>query len=262
MIKIALMGALGKMGNRIGHYILEDENCELAGLLDNPSHPDFGKEYSLQGRNLGLSPGRDLPEGTEVVIDFSSPGGTMASLEKCLEKKIPLVSGTTGLSDEELQKLKEASSQIPLLHSTNMSLGVNLLRRLVREASRALKEDFDIELVELHHHHKVDAPSGTCMTLYEDICHTLDRDPKQVGVYGRKGKPGPRTKEEIGLHALRLGGVVGEHTVYFCSEAERIELKHQAHSRDVFAKGAVRAAKWMAGKAPGFYTMEDVLFGG
>lgn len=262
MIKIAVNGALGRMGRRISNIVIKDERCHLVGALEHVDNPQLGKSL---GNFIELpcktEVTTEIPEDTQVLIDFSLPPGLEGRIPECMEKKIALVSGTTGLTESQLAKLREAAQVIPVLHGTNMSLGVNLLRRLVRQAAQSLGDDFDIEIVELHHHHKIDAPSGTALTLYEDICETLDRDPKDTAVHGREGKTGKRSRKEIGLHALRLGDVVGEHTVYFCNEGEKIELKHTAHTRDAFAQGAVHAARWIAGKPVGLYSMENVLFG-
>ncbi|RME87837.1 MAG: 4-hydroxy-tetrahydrodipicolinate reductase [Planctomycetota bacterium] len=263
MITFALNGAMGRMGKRIAALSMEDNELELIQPLEHEGHPCLGKSYgSFIGHpEMESKISSSLEKKVDGIIDFSSPKGLRAILEKAKASKIPLVSGTTGLEKEDMLALQEASQNIPILYSTNMSLGINLLRRLVREVARALGNDFDIELVEAHHNQKADAPSGTCMTLFEDICQVLKRDPQQVARYGREGKPGKRTKEEIGLHALRMGSVVGDHRVYFASQEEILELSHRAQSRDVFAKGALKGLKWIIHQKPGLYSMEDMLFG-
>lgn len=200
-----------------------------------------------------------LQRGAQVVVDFSSPEACAEAAGLAAERGVPFVSGTTGLDESQQTLLRKAAERIPLLHAPNMSVGVQLLLRLVAEAARAMGEGFDAEILEIHHRHKKDAPSGTALRLAETLAEALGRNLSQEGRYGREGQVGARTAGEIGVMALRGGDVVGEHTVYFLGEGERIELTHKASSRSAFASGAIRAAKWIVGKPAGLYGMKDVL---
>jgi len=195
----------------------------------------------------------------DVLIDFTEPKATLANLAQCAVKGKAMVSGTTGLSEIERNELKSFGEVMPLVFASNMSVGVNLCFKLLAEAAKALGEDYDVEIIEAHHHHKVDSPSGTALSMGEVVADALGRDLRQCAVYGREGQIGARTKEEIGFVTIRAGDVVGDHTVLFATEGERIEITHKASSRMTFAKGAVRAAGWLAGKENGLYDMPDVL---
>ncbi len=195
----------------------------------------------------------------DVVIDFTSPQATMVNLEVCRQHGKGIVIGTTGLSEEQKASIKKASADIGVVFAPNMSVGVNLCFRLLELAARVMGEDADIEIIEAHHRHKVDAPSGTALGMGEVIANTLGRDLKEVAVYGREGHTGPRDSKTIGFETIRAGDVVGEHTVWFATEGERVEITHKASSRMTFAKGAVRAAGWLHGRDAGLYDMQDVL---
>ena len=236
MLRLAIAGANGRVGKLLVETVKEAEDLELAGAM---------------GRG-----DTELP-ACEVLIDFSSPEGFQHWLSMCVEKKVAFVSGTTGLAAEDFERLDEASAAVPVLHATNTSLGVALLNRLTAEATKVLGQDFDIEIVESHHRHKKDAPSGTAATLLSAVLGARGSD-DSAAVHGRHGMT-PRTRGEVGVHSLRMGDVVGEHTVHFAGDGERVELTHRATSRATFARGAIRAARWIAGKPAGRYTMEDVL---
>ena len=197
-------------------------------------------------------------KNADVVIDFTSPLAALEHLSDAVGAGKAIVIGTTGFSEEQKQVIHDAAKKIPVVFSPNMSVGVNLLFRLVKEAARALP-DYDIEIVELHHNKKKDAPSGTAAKLADVIASELGRKMSEVGVYGRQGDVGARTKEEIGVMAVRAGDIVGDHTVYFAGQGERVELTHRAHSRDTLAAGALKAARWLPGRQPGLYEMLDVL---
>jgi 4-hydroxy-tetrahydrodipicolinate reductase len=214
-------------------------------------------EVSISGRKEEFSEPR---EAREVVIDVSQPPGTMEMAVHCAAAGIPLVIGTTGHSSAQLDKLRgEIAPQIALLLSPNFSVGVNLLFWLTKKTSQVLGPDFDAEIVELHHRLKKDSPSGTAKRLGEIIAQTRSLEYEKATRHGREGLVGERTSDEIGVHAVRGGDIVGEHTVYFAGTGERIELTHRASSRDTFAKGALRAARWLIGKPPGWYEMQDAL---
>jgi 4-hydroxy-tetrahydrodipicolinate reductase len=195
----------------------------------------------------------------DVLIDFTLPEASLDHIRECAEHGKPAVVGSTGFSKEQLAEIGKYAQKIPCVVSPNMSIGVNLCFKILEEIAKTIGEDYDMEIVEAHHRMKKDAPSGTAMKMAQVIAHAVNRNLDQVGVYARKGMIGERSKKEIGIQTLRAGDIVGEHTVMFAGKGERIELTHRAHSRDTFAAGAVRAAKWVVGKKPGLYDMQDVL---
>ncbi len=248
--KIIICGAAGRMGGRLIALAGQDRRFSLAGAVDIKAQA-MGQVSIVDDLTVVIASG-------DVVIDFTNAQATMEHLAVCRKAGKALVVGSTGITDQHLAALREAARDIPIIFSPNMSMGVNLLFSLVREVARAIP-GFDVEIVELHHNQKKDAPSGTAVKLAENIAGALGRDLGKAGIYGREGIVGPRTKEEIGVMAVRGGDIVGDHTVYFIGTGERIELTHRAHSRDVFAAGALSAAHWAAGKKPGLYDMQDVL---
>lgn len=253
MVKIIINGALGKMGKRITELALQDKNIEITGLVDVVK-----KEISVSPQ---LPPVVDNIEKyinqSDVVIDFSSPEGTMNVVDVCKKYKKSLVIGTTGHNENQIQKIKYISEEIPIVFSPNMSLGVNLLFKLVEMVTKVFADkEYDIEIVELHHNKKKDAPSGTAKKIM-DIVKKVK--PEVEFVFGRNGMVGERKKNEVGVSAIRCGDIVGEHLVMYSTEGERLELKHIATSRDTFAKGALLAAKWLVEKKVGLYNMFDVL---
>ena len=252
MVRIIVSGASGRMGQRIIRLALLDKEIELTGAVESPGHPSIGANITEKVKlsdNLNKIIGQ-----SDVLIEFTTPPATISHLEIATMKSLPMVIGTTGFHGANEKKLLDMSSKIPCVLSSNMSLGVNLLFKIVDESNKVLK-DYDQEIVEIHHGGKRDAPSGTARRLAEILKGTSDKS----YVYGRQGTPGPRPKKEIGIHAVRAGDVVGEHTVIFAGTGERLELIHRAHSRDTFAMGAIRAAKWIVGKPSGIYSMQDVL---
>ncbi|BAT71859.1 dihydrodipicolinate reductase [Thermosulfidibacter takaii ABI70S6] len=256
MIKVVVTGAAGRMGRTILSVCFQDKEVEVVGALEAPGHQAVGT--LVEGVQVTDNVQEAL-EGADVVIDFTVPQATLKLLDVCEEHKVAMVVGTTGFTREQEQRLKEASSIIPIVFSPNMSVGVNLLFKLVYEVAKILGEDFDVEIVEVHHRFKKDAPSGTALKLAEMAAKALGRDLEQDMVAGRRGIVGERKDNEIGVFAVRAGDVVGEHTVIFGGLGERIELVHKAHSRETFARGAVRAAKWVKDKPAGLYSMWDVL---
>ncbi len=253
MLRAGIYGGSGRVGRLLIEDLLADENAALASVLVR-NELDFSIDPSI----LVTSDANTLLNASEVVIDFSLPDATALLLEAALKNPTPLVIGTTGLDVHQLNLLKEASALMPILYATNMSLGVALLSKLVNLASSAL-EDFDIEVVEMHHRHKKDAPSGTALTLAESAARGRNLDLDNVRVSGRNGNIGERSKDEIAVMALRGGDIVGRHTVGFYNDGEFIELNHTATSRNTFSKGAIRAAKWLKGKEPGLYSIADAL---
>jgi len=259
-MRVAVSGAAGAMGQRMIALIASAPDMELAGAVDRPDHPDLGKDAGVLARvgELGVPLAGELTDKPDVAIDFSAPAATLAVARQCAGMGVPLVIGTTGLSGEERAELAEAvACSIPVLLAANMSLGVNLLLRLVEVAASALP-GYDVEIIEAHHRRKKDAPSGTARELANRLLQALGRDEEAL-LYGREGTVGARTSEEIAIHAVRGGDIVGDHTVIFAGEGERLELTHRASSREVFAQGALRAARFLVQQGPGLYSMADVL---
>lgn len=261
MFEIAVNGVCGRMGARIATLAWEDPEVKLVAALERPGHQSLGKDVgSVSGcGDTGVKITHSLHVQADVLIDFSSPESTVAIAGVCAEKKIALVVGTTGLSPRQHEELQHFSQTIPCLVSPNMSVGVNIMFDLVAQVARMVENEFDIEIIETHHRFKKDAPSGTALRLAEKICEATGREMANDVVYGRTGLTGERPGEQIGIHAVRSGDVVGDHTVVFGSLGERIEITHKAHTRDTFVRGAIRAAKFIAKKHPGIYSMSDVL---
>ncbi|MEM7220873.1 MAG: 4-hydroxy-tetrahydrodipicolinate reductase [Pseudomonadota bacterium] len=259
---IGLHGATGRMGRAIVAALAADDDAALAGAFVRASNPllgqDAGVVAGVAAQNVALAEIGGLAR-LDALIDFSLPDGALLALERCVAGGCPFVSGTTGFDAAGLDAISQATRSIPVLLAPNMSVGVNLTFHLIRQAAAALGDDVDIEVVEAHHRHKVDAPSGTAVRIGEILAEQTGRDLDAVAVHGRQGHTGARARDAIGFSALRGGDIVGEHTVYFAGEGERIEITHRASSRSNFALGAVRAAKWIAGRAPGSYGMDDVL---
>jgi 4-hydroxy-tetrahydrodipicolinate reductase len=261
---IIVFGALGKVGREITAFALSDKMVKLVGCIEYPEHPLMGHDIGecLGLSSTGISVTADvlsLPLESSVIINFTSPQATTGLLNALGQRKTALVIGTTGMTDDEIDKVKKASAIRPVVFSPNMSLGVNLLFYLTEMVASRLKDDFDIEIIEAHHRFKKDAPSGTAKKLGEIAASALGLSYKEAVVDGRSGIIGERAKKEIGMHAVRGGDIVGDHTVLFAALGERLELKHMAHSRSTFARGAVSAAKWVSAQKPGLYTMKEVL---
>lgn len=245
------------MGSQILNLAGRDSAFKIVGAIEAENHPAVGKTI-LDGKIRITADLASLKNSAEALIDFTSPQATLTHLKIIQNwKKISAVIGTTGFSNIQIAELKKIARKIPVLLSPNMSVGVNLLFNLVRDVAKKLL-DYDIEIIEAHHNQKKDAPSGTALAIAKEIAEELKLS-SQSFVYGRKGEVGARKKREIGIHAVRAGDIVGEHRVLFASHGERIELTHQASSRDAFASGALRATKWIVNKKAGFYSMQDVL---
>lgn len=262
-MKFGICGFSGRMGHAI-FRVMEEKGHHLGAAFD----ADNSANISKNAKDIVNSPYADcIIRGinaddlynVDCIIDFSAPAATMKLIGILKEIKKPVVIGTTGLSGEEASIVKKASADFPVIHSPNMSLGVNLLFKLTEIASKSLSTDYDVEIFEAHHRFKKDAPSGTAKRLLEEVKNNMKGLSSAVDVNGREGITGERTSNEIGMHAMRGGSIVGEHTVFYVGKDDRIELTHRASSRDVFARGAVSAAEFLAGKAPGLYTMYDVL---
>ncbi len=261
MIRIAISGAGGRMGRTLVRLVAEADDLELAGAVEAAGHDLLGTdagEMAGAGR-LGVALSDALPETVDCVVDFSLPEGSLERIEACAERAAPIVVGTTGFTNAQRERIDAAAARAPVLVSPNMSVGVNLLFRTAADLAKTLGPDYDIEVLEAHHRFKKDAPSGTALKIAEEIARATGRDLADSARYGRGPGHAPHTKGEIGLHAVRGGDIVGEHTVYFTALGERIELKHVAHSRETFARGALRAARWLVGREPALYTMADVM---
>ncbi|MDR7056782.1 4-hydroxy-tetrahydrodipicolinate reductase [Pseudomonas koreensis] len=264
MRRIAVMGAAGRMGKTLIEAVQQTPGAGLTAAVDRPDCTLVGAdagELAALGR-IGVPLSGDLDrvvEEFDVLIDFTHPTVTLKSLAFCRKHGKAMIIGTTGFSVEEKQLLAEAGRDIPIVFAANFSVGVNLCLKLLDTAARVLGDDVDIEIMEAHHRHKVDAPSGTAVRMGEVIADALGRDLKKVAVYGREGQTGARERETIGFATVRAGDIVGDHTVLFAADGERVEITHKASSRMTFAKGAVRAALWLDGREPGLYDMQDVL---
>lgn len=263
MIKVIVSGAMGKMGQAILECALKDSDIEIIGALEHENHPFINAPLiipnGIQKFNLILS--KTIKEISQkfVLIDFTTPESTLIRLKTALDLRIPMVIGTTGLSKEQEFEIKEAAKNIPIVFSPNMSVGVNLLFKLTEIAAKVLNQGYDIEISETHHRFKKDAPSGTAKKLAHIIAEQLKLDYDKDTRHGRVGLTGERSPREIGMHCLRAGDIIGEHTILFSTLGERIELTHKAHSRATFALGAVKAAKFVYNAEPKLYSMMDVL---
>jgi 4-hydroxy-tetrahydrodipicolinate reductase len=263
MVRIAVNGAAGRMGRRLVALAAEDAQLQVAAALEQPGHPLLGQDAgTLAGATaLGVPLSDRLGAGADVFIDFTVPAATRQALALCVEHRLAIIIGTTGLTPQDHAAIDQAARTIAVLQAPNMSLGVNLLLGLAAQVARQLGDEYDIEIVEAHHRFKKDAPSGTALGIAKAICAATGKSLERDVVHGRHGDNAPRTPGQIGMHALRLGDVVGDHTVSYATPGERLELSHQATNRDVFVRGALRAAKWLAepGRVAGRYTMKDVL---
>ena len=263
-VRVAISGAAGRMGRTLVAACAERPDFECAGALEQPGHDALGADAgTLAGSGaIGVEvtddPGRFL-DAVDGVIDFSFPSGTVALAERCRAAGRQLVVGTTGFSAAERARLEACAADVPVLIAPNMSVGVNACFHLIAIASRILGGETDVEIIEMHHRNKVDAPSGTAVRMGEIVADALGRDLPQCAVYGREGHTGARDRETIGFETIRGGDAVGEHTVMFAGTGERIEITHRAGSRLNFAHGALRASRWLRDRGAGLYDMQDVL---
>ncbi len=259
--KLVVVGAAGRMGRRVIALAAESKCFDIVGAVDRADHPDMGKDAGvlagIEKLNLPLS--ASWPAGARIAIDFSLPEAATEIIEHCATHGISLVMGTTGLTAAQHDALKTAARKIPIVYATNMSVGMNVLFSLVGKAAAMLGEDYDIEIVEQHHRFKKDAPSGSAMTLAQNICKATGRPYPDSLTHGRSGKEALRKKGEIGMHAVRAGDITGIHSVIYSALGETLTLSHTAHSRDILVRGALRAAEWLQDKPPALYSMADVL---
>jgi 4-hydroxy-tetrahydrodipicolinate reductase len=263
MINVAIAGVSGRMGRALLEAVMAASDMRLHAALDRAGSPALeGDAGALVGTRSGVKVGADAAvvlSGADVLIDFTRPEATLHHLRVCVEQRVGLVIGTTGFDAAGKAAIEQAAKSIPVVFAPNMSVGVNLALKLLDMAARVLDEDFDIEITEAHHRHKVDAPSGTALRMGEVIANALGRDLKSCAVYGREGVTGERDSRTIGFATLRGGDIVGDHTVMFAGIGERLEITHKASSRMTFALGALRAARYLSDKPDGLFDMQDVL---
>lgn len=263
-MRIAVIGAAGRMGKNLILAVQQTDGADLGAAIDRPESSLIGSdagELAGIGR-IGVPLSGDLAgnlDAFDVLIDFTHPSVSLANIERCRTAGKALVLGTTGFTSDQKKSLAEAARDIPIVFAANFSVGVNLSLKLLDLAARVLGDSVDVEIIEAHHRHKVDAPSGTALRMGEVVAEALGRDLQQVAVYGREGQTGARKRETIGFATVRAGDIVGEHRVLFAGDGERLEITHKASSRMTFAHGAVRAALWLEGRRPGLYDMQDVL---
>lgn len=263
-INIAINGAAGRMGRCLIQAVAETEGLQLSATIDRPESSLIGVDAGeLAGvGKLGVLLSADLELATQqsdVIIDFTIPEATMALLPLCAKNQCRPVIGTTGFDENQKQIIQQTADQIASLLAPNMSVGVNLSLKLLDMAARVLGDSVDIEIIEAHHRHKVDAPSGTALRMGEVVADALGRDLKDCAIYGREGRTGERDRNTIGFATVRAGDIVGDHTVLFAAEGERVEITHKASSRMTFAYGAMRASKWLMQQQTGLFDMQDVL---
>jgi 4-hydroxy-tetrahydrodipicolinate reductase len=253
--KLIIVGAAGRVGRRITALALESKKFDIIGTIEDKNCPEIGKDLE----HAGLKISSEFPAKADIVIDFSLPAAFDATLNYCLANNCSLVMGTTGLSPEQIKKIDDAAKKIPVIQATNMSVGMNLLFETVGQLAKKLGDEYDIEIVEAHHRFKKDSPSGSAMTLAEKIASATNKKIPDCLDIGRKGKEALRKKGTIGMQSIRLGDTVGEHSVMFGTLGETVTISHSAHSRDMFAAGAIKTAQWLVGKKPARYSMADVL---
>ena len=260
--RVCIAGASGRMGRELIEAVQNADDCTLSAALDLPGSPALGLDASaFMGQTSGVAISADLDSiaGSEYLIDFTRPEGTMEHLRACVRHGVKLIIGTTGFSDEQKAEIAEAAKTISIVMAPNMSVGVNVTLKLLEMAAKALNTGYDIEIVEAHHRHKVDAPSGTALKMGEVIADALGRDLKDCAVYERYGHTGERDPSTIGFATVRGGDVVGDHNVMFLGTGDRIEITHKSSSSATYAQGSLRAARFLAGKPTGLYDMFDVL---
>lgn len=262
-VRIAIAGVSGRMGRALLEAVEADAGCTLGAAIDRSGSPLVGQDASVV---MGVTSGVQVTDqpatvlhDVQALIDFTRPEASFGYLDACAAAGVPLVIGTTGFDDAGKARIAAVAQRIPVVFAPNMSVGVNLLMKLAELAAQVLREGYDIEIIEAHHRHKVDAPSGTALGLGQAVARVTDRDLASCAVYGREGVTGERDSGTIGFATVRGGDIVGDHTLLFAGIGERVELTHKASSRATFAQGALRAAKWLQGRAPGLYDMRDVL---
>jgi 4-hydroxy-tetrahydrodipicolinate reductase len=263
-VRVGVCGAAGRMGKTILEVCNDNDDIEITAAIEYSESPmlglDAGEVAGIGKLNVNITDNiTSVADQVDVIIDFTLATSLSANIRKCVSANVKMVIGTTGLTQDDHDLIKFASNNIAIVFAPNMSIGVNLCFKLLEMAAQVIGEDTDIEIIEAHHRHKKDAPSGTAIRMGEVVAHTLGRNLKDVAVYGREGITGERDKKTIGFETIRAGDIVGEHTVMFAADGERVEITHKASSRKTFANGATRAAQWLADKEKGLFDMQDVL---
>ena len=261
-LRLAIAGCTGRTGVALTRLAAGDPAFVIVAAVTVSNDPRLGQDAGQAAGidALGVPIAAEVETACDVLIEFTTPAGCASWARWCTGRGVRFVSGTTGLTEPQHATLRAAAEQVPVVWAPNMSIGVNLLLAVVAELAAKLDDTWDVEICETHHRHKVDAPSGTAHALLEAICRARGQSNADAAVYGRAGQCGPRPAGQIGVHALRMGSIVGEHEVHFASAAEAVTLRHRAFTRDTFAAGALRAARWLQSRGPGLYGMHDVLF--
>lgn len=263
MIHVIITGAAGRMGGRLISLVHDSQNLTLHGAIESRGHPSVGKDAGEVAGcgQLGITIGDHLAATIPkpVVVDFTTPSATLNHVRSAAQQQWPMVIGTTGFSPEELDVLRQLTQTIPCVLAPNMSVGINVLLQMIGDMAQALGDQYDIEVIEAHHHKKKDAPSGTALKIAEVLANAMGWNLQDVAAYARHGMIGERPSREIGLQTVRAGDIVGDHTIIFGGLGERVEITHRAHNRDPFARGALRAAEWVVDQSPGLYNMAHVL---
>jgi 4-hydroxy-tetrahydrodipicolinate reductase len=264
MVKCIVIGAAGRMGMRIINAIHNTEGVKLVGAVESKGHSrigaDAGEPSGIGRINIPIVDELEhVSSDFDALIDFTTPESSLNNLEYVALNKKAAVIGTTGFSQQQTEHIRKLAEDFPCVFAPNMSVGINLMFKIISQLAQVLQDDYDIEIIESHHRLKKDAPSGTAMKMAQILANTLKRNLDQVAVHQRKGLIGKRSREEIGIQVIRAGDIVGEHTVLFAGPGECLEVTHRAHSRDTFAQGAVKAAQWVVRQQPGLYDMQDVL---
>jgi 4-hydroxy-tetrahydrodipicolinate reductase len=256
MIELAVAGATGRMGRCVMELAVGDERFGIAAALTASETGLVGTKMHVGDTEVTLADRLGSP--CDVLIDFSVAAGTVEWLKVCERYEIPMVTGTTGHDEQQLNRIHEGARVIPIVFAPNFSLGIRAMRKIAAQVAKLLGDQYDVEVVEAHHNRKVDAPSGTALALVDDIAEATGRTRDQAAIFGRHGQVGERPSGQIGVHAIRMGDTVGQHEVHFSGQGETLTIRHTAHSRELFALGALRAAAWVVNQSPGFYTLDDV----
>ena len=265
MISVIIDGACGRMGKMITQGVVTQNDMQLVGAIEYSGHPQLGEDVGeVAGvRTIGVPISDNLSEildEADVVVEFTAPNASIEHLRNVVDAGKTMVLATTGFTEAELAEVRELAQNIPCVMAPNMSVGVNVMLQAIQLVAKALGDGYDVEVIEAHHNQKADSPSGTALRIAEVLAEALDRNLAEVGVYGRHGMVGARPEKEIGIHAIRGGDIAGDHTVLYAGAGERIEITHRAHTREAFAKGAIRSARWVVNAPKGLHDISEVLF--
>ncbi len=265
MISVIIDGACGRMGKMISQGVVTQSDMQLVGAIEYSGHPQLGEDIGEVAGvgTIGVPISDNLSEildEADVVVEFTAPSASIEHLRNVVDAGKTMVLATTGFTEAELAEVQELAQNIPCVMAPNMSVGVNVMLQAVQLVAKALGDDYDVEVIEAHHNQKADSPSGTALRIAEVLAESLDRNLAEVGAYGRHGMVGARPEKEIGIHAIRGGDISGDHTVLYAGAGERIEITHRAHTREAFAKGAIRAARWVVDAPKGLHDIAEVLF--